>query len=159
MSTADAWIAALSGLGGAIIGALASVGAVVWLDKSKEKRAAARAKRLIAGELLQAHTVLESLILFGPFRAPVDMAQMLPMSAWQEFGAHLEGVTDDVRDEAVGVYTTILVTRASLAGLMTQETNGVLPSNTIESLTRTDDRIVKLRAALTVRDPQGTGAA
>lgn len=145
---ADAWIAALFGLVGAIIGALASVGAVVWLDKSKEKRDAARAKRLISGELLQAHLLLTSLIEFGLWTSPVDMAMMFPVSAWQEYGANLQGISDEVREEAVTVYTLLLGTRASLAFLDTHQTSRVLLPDSIASLGDTDSRIVGLLKAL-----------
>jgi hypothetical protein len=152
MSTADAWIAALSGLVGAIIGALASVGAVVWLDNSKEKRAAARAKRLIAGELLQAHYALAGFTKTGKLSASVDMATMFPVTAWQEYGAQLEGITDEVGDFVVRVYTEILQMRGSLAFLTVQIPGGTIGDELSTTLRNVDADITKLRTALGGRD-------
>lgn len=125
---------------------------MVWLDTSKETRTAARGKRLIAGELLQAHTVLTSIILQGLLRGSVDMATVFPVSAWQEYGAHLEGISAEVRDFAVTVYTELLVMRGSLAWFRVQQSGGALSQDMIEALKGTDARVTKVRTALGGQD-------
>jgi hypothetical protein len=121
---------------------------VVWLDDRKQKRDVAHAKRLIAGELLQAHTMLSVIASQRVFRTSADIATLFPVTAWQQYSAQLEGITDDVRDAMVQVYSELLVMRGSYVWAIVEQSGGTLTPEMADQIRRTDADVIKLRTML-----------
>ena len=102
----------LSALVGVIVGAVASTGGQVYLEKKREAREADRAKQLVAGELLQAQ-----MTFFAASKAthwpPIVH---LPTSTWQEYRSRLPYTVDeDLFDQLVMTYALLELDRARFA--------------------------------------------
>jgi hypothetical protein len=100
--------AGLFSLGGVALGALATTGTQLFLDKKRERRTADRAKRLVAGELLQAQLILRAASKGTTWPAIEDVNAYLPTSAWQENKSILVGEVDE------GLYDQLVLDYALL---------------------------------------------
>ena len=100
-------------LGGVIVGAGASTGSQVYLEKKREEREADRAKRLVAGELLHLQIIFRS-VSAGTHWPPLeDVDALLPNSAWQEYRFRLASAVDeDLWDQLVMAYALLEGDRA-----------------------------------------------
>src|SRR5690349_20064501 len=82
-------------LGGVVVGALLSPLTQLFLEMKREQRAAERAKRLIAGELLKAELSLRTAAEGKHWRPVEDVDGFLPTSVWRENRSGLAGMVDD----------------------------------------------------------------
>jgi len=105
----------LFALGGVIVGSLLSTVTQIYLDRKREQRTAARAKQLIAGELLHAQMVLQSVSVGKYWPSFVEDADtFLPTSAWHEHRASLAGRIDEVLwYELVAAYAKLELDRTA----------------------------------------------
>jgi hypothetical protein len=149
MDTSAAWVAAIFGLVGALIGALATGGTQLFLDRRTHSRDAARARRLILGELMQAHTMLSVIASQRVFRTSADIAALFPVTAWQQHSAQLEGITDDVRNAMVQVYSELLVMRGSYVWAIVEQAGGILTPEMADQIRKVDADVTTLRTMLT----------
>ncbi len=104
---------AIFSLIGVLLGGLISGGAPLILERRRERGAARRAKRLVAGELLQAGLIFRTIstLKTWPYYPDVDAA--VPTSAWQEHRAYLADVLDDdLWNQLVMTYTELEIDRA-----------------------------------------------
>jgi hypothetical protein len=83
------------------------------LESRREKREGARAKRLVAGELLHVQLVLRAAAVGPDWPLISDVNAHLPNAAWQEFRVRLvDMVDDDLFNELVMTYAQLEADRA-----------------------------------------------
>lgn len=145
-------ITAIFGLIGVAVGALATGGTQLYLDRRKEQHSIARAKRLVSGELLQARVIIASVIERGLFPPEVDLVEMLPTTAWETHAADLAPViTEELWNQAVVLHAELLALRAAIARLVGAGQRSVLPQM-IDLLRSTDAKLASIRAAFGAAD-------
>lgn len=88
--------AGLFSLGGVFLGALLTPVTQLYLERMRERRAADRAKSLVAGELLHAQLMLRSISEMNQKPHVEDIDGMLPTAAWRE---HRSSLADKVHGE------------------------------------------------------------
>lgn len=104
-------IAAVSGLVGVILGGLITGGFQVFLDERTNRRALQRAKRVVAGELLQVQIVLRAEAKTTSWTSYSDVNATLPVGAWEENREYIATIDEDLFSHLVGVYTLITMLR------------------------------------------------
>jgi len=106
----------LFSLGGVLLGALLTPLTQLCLEWQRERRAADRAKRLVAAELLHVQLVLRA-VSGGKNWPPVeDINTFLPTSAWQENRSSLAGhIDEELWDQLVMAYAILEHDRARFA--------------------------------------------
>jgi hypothetical protein len=87
--------AGLFSLGGVVLGALMSPLTQLFLERTREQRAAKRAKLLVAGELLHAEFVLRTAAKLENWPPIDDSKDFLPASVWQENRASIVTCIDE----------------------------------------------------------------
>jgi hypothetical protein len=102
----------LFALGGVIVGAVTTTGGQVFLDSRRERSKANRAKRLVAGELLQAQLILRSIAETKTWPPFDDVDAYLPTKGWQEYRSRLVDTLDqDLFDHLVMAYAQLEIDR------------------------------------------------
>jgi len=100
-------------LAGVILGGLLNPLTQLFLERMRERRAGHRAKLLIAGELLQAQTILRSVCALRYWPPIEDRDALLPTSAWRDNRSAIVGmVSDDLFAQLVMAYTLLEQDRA-----------------------------------------------
>ena len=102
------------------------------------------------GELMQAHIMLSVIASQRVFRTSADIATLFPVTAWQQYGAQLEGITNDVRDAMVQVYSELLTMRGSYVWAIVEQSGGTLTPEMADQIRRTDADVLMLRTMLSV---------
>lgn len=132
-----------------IVGALASTGTQLYLDRRREQREADRAKQLVAGELLQAQIVLRSVSKgkhWPPMRNP---DAYLPTSAWRENRYRLAGKIDETLwDQLVFAYTMLDADRERFVQADQLPPNTPLPAEEAAGISKTARDLGELRQRL-----------
>jgi hypothetical protein len=129
---------------GVLVGVFATTGTQLYTERRRDRHAADRAKRLVAGELLQAQLILRAASMGEGWLHIDDYSTLLPASAWQEYRVLLAGhVTEALWDQLVMAYASLEVDRASFA---LASKAGHKPDNA--SLKATANRLGTLRRAL-----------
>lgn len=137
-----------------IVGALASTGTQVYLDRKREHREADRAKQLVAGELLHAQAILRSVPMTGDWPPFEDADVYFPTSAWKEHRSRLAGELDeDLWNQLVLAYMSLEIERARFVDRARFHNTGQLPIKPLtaeeaDSLKKTAIRLGKLRRQL-----------
>ena len=109
---------AIVGLVGVIVGGLITGGFQVFVEWRKQRRSGQHAKRLVCGELLNASLLLRTTATRPSKTWPylLEVASVLPISAWQEHRAHLSDVVDeDLWNRLVLIYAGIGLEQGRLA--------------------------------------------
>ena len=103
----------LFSLGGVLLGGLLTPLTQHFLERKRERRAAYRAKLLVAAELLQAEMILGTVSDGGNWLPTEDPDAFLPTSAWRENRSSLAGmVNEDLWVQLVMAYTLLEIDRA-----------------------------------------------
>jgi hypothetical protein len=103
----------LFSLGGVVLGAFLMPFTNLYLERKRERRAAARAKLLIAGELLHAELILRTASRSTHWPPVEDVNAFLPTSAWQENRSSLPGnIDEDLWNRLVLAYALLETDRA-----------------------------------------------
>lgn len=136
-------------LGGVIVGAVASTGSQVYLEKKREEREADRAKQLVAGELLHQQMFFRS-ASEGMGWPPIDdVGAFLPNSAWQEHRSRLVDVVDeDLWDQLVMAYALLEADRMRFATAAKLAPDRTLTDSEAGSLRQTANHLGRLRRRL-----------
>jgi hypothetical protein len=144
--------AGLFSLGGVVIGALLTPSTQLYLERTREKRTADRAKLLVAGELLHAQLVLRAASEgeHWPYTEDANAAAArLPSSVWEENRSSLVGhVDEDLMNQLIMVYATLEIdrTRFVTASRLPAETS--LPPREAQSLKQFSNELGRLRRQL-----------
>ncbi|MGW5918509.1 hypothetical protein ACWFPY_05925 [Nocardia fluminea] len=109
------YISGLFALGGVLLGALVTPFTQLALEKMREKRAAIRAKRVVASELLHIQLVLVSASEVSKWTPFGDLDAFLPTSVWRENRLTLATNVDDELFERLTIaYASLEADRAAL---------------------------------------------
>jgi hypothetical protein len=136
-------------LGGVIVGAVASTGSQVYLDRKREEREADRAKQLVVGELLHLQLVLSSASQGMGWPPIDDVGAFLPNSAWQEHRSRLADVVDeDLWDKLVMAYALLEIDRMRFATAAKLAPDRTLTDSEAASLRQTAYHLGRLRRRL-----------
>ena len=106
----------LFSLGGVLLGGLLTPLTQLFLERKRERRAANRAKLLVAGELLQAQLILRA-VAKGEHWPPIeDLDAFLPTSAWRENRSSIaDMVSEDLWSQIVMAYSQLEADRGRFA--------------------------------------------
>jgi hypothetical protein len=85
----------LFSLAGVLLGGLLTPLTQLFLERKRERRAAERAKLLVAEELLHAEGNLRSVCNLGYWPPVVDLNAFLPTSAWRENRSSIAGMVSE----------------------------------------------------------------
>jgi hypothetical protein len=141
--------AGLFSLGGVVLGALLTPVTQLYLERQREKRAAKRAKLLVAGELLHAQLSLRSVYKGGHWPVVEDVNAFLPTSAWQENRSSLVGEVDgDLWNQLVMAYALLESDRRRFAMACRLPAPQALPAKEAEGLKQTSNDLGRLRREL-----------
>jgi len=132
-----------------LVGAIASTGTQLYLAKKQEQREAARAKQLVAGELLHAQLVLRAASAGRQWPPVEDINGFLPTSAWQEKRASLPGeINEDLWEKLVLAYATLEVERARFVAADSLPPQTPLPAKESEDMKEFAKQLGELRRKL-----------
>jgi hypothetical protein len=105
------------GLIGVVVGVVGTTGTQIFLDGRRERREGNRAKQLVAGELLQAQTIIHAASTHKAILPVADVDWVLPTSAWRENRSRLAGHIDmKLWNQLVLAYTGLEVERMRFSG-------------------------------------------
>jgi hypothetical protein len=134
---------------GVLVGALATAGTQLYLDKKREQRAASQAKQVVGGELLHAQLTLRAASkgkTWPPFN---DIDAYLPTSAWQEHRSRLAGkVDEDLWYRLVIVYANLEAERVRLIHATALPPDTQLPAKEAEAMKQFSYDLGQLRREL-----------
>jgi hypothetical protein len=100
------------GLLGVVVGVVGTTGTQIFLDMRRERREGDRAKQLVAGELLQAQTIIRGASTFKVIPSVPDVDGVLPTHAWRENRSLLAGHIDvNLWNQLVLAYTGLELDR------------------------------------------------
>jgi hypothetical protein len=137
-------LTAVFGIVGVIVGAIVTGGTQLFIDWRKEQRAVARAKRLVAGELLQARLILRTLHRLQRWPSP-DVLALLSTDVWQQHNFYLSLLDPTVWDNLVGLYaefaTMWVVANAFTAG-------DAIQADMLATMKSTDEHLAAIRQQL-----------
>jgi len=106
--------AAIGGLIGVVIGALATGGSQLFLEWRRERRDRHRARLVIAAELHHGAVILNAVSNAGDWFTYPNVDSALPATAWQEHRSQLVASVDgDLRKRLVMAYAQLEITRGS----------------------------------------------
>lgn len=106
------WVTALFTLCGVIVGVAATTGSQIYLENKREKREAQRARRLVAGEMLQAQMIFRGVSRTTSWPPIDNIDAWLPTSAWRENRSRIADAVDaDLFDQLVMTYAGIELDR------------------------------------------------
>ena len=139
----------LFGLGGVILGAATSMGTQIYLERRREAREIARAKQVVAGELLQAQLVLRAFSKGTNWPPWEDVDVLLPTSAWRDNRSRLATTVDEeLWSELVTAYVILETDRARFAMAAKLSPATPLPAAQVVELTEAADILGSLRGRL-----------
>jgi hypothetical protein len=106
----------LFSLAGVLLGGLLTPVTQFFLERLRERRAAHRARLLIAAELLNVQAVLRAASKVGKWPSFEDLDAFLPTSAWRENRSSIAGiVSDDLIFDLVMTYNILEHDRSRFA--------------------------------------------
>lgn len=136
---------------GIVLGALLTTGTQLYLERKRERRAAERAKRLVAGELLQDQLILRTIVKTGNWPCVIDMDAFLPTSSWRDNRSNLAAeVQEDLWSELVTQYAVLEFDRARFALARELPAGTLLPAEVAEALKQSSNELGRLRRKLGV---------
>ncbi len=137
------------GLLGVVVGVVGTTGTQVFLDWRRERREGDRAKQLVAGELLQAQTIIRGASVYRAIPAIPDVDGVLPTSAWRETRARLAGHIDiNLWNQLVLAYTGLEIERMRYSAASKLPTAQPLTPEQIEAYKKTARDLGQLRRKL-----------
>lgn len=141
----------LFSLGGVLLGGLLTPLTQLFLERKRERRAADRAKLLVAAELLQAQMVLRA-VSKGEHWPPIeDLDAFLPTSAWREHRSSIAGmVSEDLWVQIVMAYSVLEADRARFATANKLTAPKALTAEVAKSMTDSSKDLARLRRQLGV---------
>jgi hypothetical protein len=133
-----------------IVGAVASTGSQVYLEKKREEREADRAKKLVAGELLHLQLVFRGAAASNNWPAFEDAKALLPNSAWEMHRTGLaDTIDEDLWDQIVMTYALLEYDRERFAVAAKLGPGHPVSEEEAASLRQTGFHIGRLRRRLT----------
>jgi hypothetical protein len=139
----------LFSLGGVLLGGLLTPLTQLALERIRERRAAHRAKLLIAAELLHAQLALRTIADYGKWPPIEDLDGFLPTSAWRENRASIVGtVSEDLLRRLVVTYSLLEHDRARFAAANRIPATTLLTAEMAEALKKTSFDLGDLRREL-----------
>jgi hypothetical protein len=141
----------LFGLAGVIVGAAATTGSQLYLEKSRLEREARRARQMVVGELLQVELIVRDASESHQWPPIDDVDAFLPTTAWREYRGQLVDVVDrDLWDQLVLGYALLEIQRRAFA-IGARSPIPISPEH-VAKLSENADRLRRLRRLL---DPKG----
>ena len=137
-------LTAVFGIVGVIVGAIVTGGTQLFIDRRKEQRAVARAKRLVAGELLQARLILRVLHKAQRWPSPGVLA-LLSTDAWQEHSFYLSLLDPTVWDNLVGLYAEFATLRVVASAFAPGD---AIETGTLATMRSIDEHLASIRHQL-----------
>jgi len=141
----------LFSLGGVLLGGLLTPLTQLFLEWKRERRAAYRAKLLVAGELLQAEMILR--VASGREQWPLfeDLNAFLPTSAWRENRSSIAGkISEDLWVRLVLAYALLEYDRSRFAVADKIPTPPALTADMAKDMKESADNLGCLRRQLGV---------
>ena len=139
----------LFSLGGVLLGGLLTPLTQLFLEWKREKRAADRAKLLVAGELLNAQLVLSVASEHNHWPPVEDINTLLPTSAWQEYRSSLAGkIPEDLWNQLVMAYTLLENDRARFVNANRLPLETPLSAEVAEGIKEASNNLGRLRRKL-----------
>jgi hypothetical protein len=137
------------GLLGVVVGVVGTTGTQVFLDWRRERREGDRAKQLVAGELLQAQTIIRGASVYKAIPAVPDADGVLPTSAWRENRSRLAGHIDmNLWNQLVLAYTGLEIERMRFSAASKIPTAQHLTPEQIEAYKKSARDLGQLRRRL-----------
>lgn len=141
----------LFSLGGVLLGAFLTPLSQLFLEWKRERRAADRAKLLVAAELLQAQMILRAVSKGGHWPLIEDLNDFLPTSAWRENRSSLAGkVSEDLWLQIVSAYTLLEIDRSRFAAANKMPATTPLDAEVATGMKNSSDDLGRLRRQLGV---------
>jgi hypothetical protein len=141
----------LFSLGGVLLGGLLTTLTQLFLERKRERRAANRAKLLVAAEMLQAQMILRS-VASGRAWPPLienNVDAVLPTSAWLENRSALAGmVSEDLWLQIVRTYTLLEYDRVRLVGASRLPASPPLTEDILQGIRELSNDLGRLRRQL-----------
>ncbi len=148
-TTALALISGGFGLLGVVIGVVGTTGMQMFLDGRRERREVDSAKQLVAGELLQAQTIIRGASTHKAILAVADVDGVLPTSAWRENRSRLAGHVDTkLWDQLVLAYTGLEIERMRFSAASKTPTALPITPEQIEAFKKSARDLGQLRRRL-----------
>lgn len=139
----------LFSLGGVILGGLLTPLTQLFLEWKQERRAADRAKLLVAAELLQAQMVLRAVYEGGHWPPIEDLNAFLPTSAWRENQSSLAGkVSEELWSQIVRAYVLLEIDRSRFAAANTMPPTTPLGAEVAKGMKKSANDLGRLRRQL-----------
>ena len=141
----------LFSLGGVLLGGLLTPLTQLFLERKRERRAADRAKLLVAAELLQAQMVLRTVSEDGHWPPIEDLNAFLPTSAWRENRSSIAGnVSEDLWVQIVMAYSLLEHDRARFDAANKISAKTPLTAEVAKSMKESSNDLGRLRRQLGV---------
>jgi hypothetical protein len=141
----------LFSLGGVLLGGLLTPLTQLFLEWKRERRAAYRAKLLVAAELLQAEMILRTVSKVGKWPFFEDLDAFLSTSAWRENRSIIAGkVSEDLWVRLVGAYTLLEYDRSRFAVANKIPKTTPLTAEVAKGVKESSDNLARLRRQLGV---------
>jgi len=138
-------------LGGVLLGGLLTPLTQLFLERKRERRAADRAKLLVAAELLHAEMTLRSVSKGGHWLPIEDLDAYLPTSAWRENRTSIAGnVSENLWVEIVMAYAQLEADRCRFAAATKIPGTTPLRPEVAKEMKKSSDGIGRLRRQLGV---------
>jgi hypothetical protein len=141
--------AGLFSIVGVVVGSVLNPLNQLYLDGKQRRRAAKLAKKLIAGELLQAQNFYGATVRGAAWPVFEDINALLPTAAWQEHKANLvDHVDDDVWNNLLLMYLMIEMDRQRFISANKMATPPPLQAKQAVELAQAFKELGTLRKAL-----------
>jgi len=141
----------LFSLGGVLLGGLLTPLTQLFLEWKRERRAADRAKLLVAAELLHAQMTLRSVSKGGHWLPIEDLNAFLSTSAWRENRSSIAGkVSEDLWVHIVMAYTDLEMDRSRFAAANKIPATTPLGEEVANGMKESSNKLGRLRRQLGV---------
>jgi hypothetical protein len=141
----------LFSLGGVLLGGLLTPLTQLFLEWKRERRAAYRAKLLVAAELLQAQMILRTVSEGGNWPPIEDLDAFLPTSAWRENRSIIAGkVSEDLWVQIVMAYVKLEHDRSRFATANKIPATTPLTTEVAKGMKESSNNLGRLRRQLGV---------
>ena len=139
----------LFSLGGVLLGAFLTPLTQLFLEWKRERRAADRAKLLVAAELLQAQMILRAVPEEGHWPSIEDLNAFLPTSAWRENRSSIAGkVSEDLWVQIVMAYSLLECDRSRFAAANKIPATTPLTAEVAKGMIESSNNLGRLRRQL-----------
>jgi len=141
----------LFSLGGVLLGGLLTPLTQLFLEWKRERRAADRAKLLVAAELLHAQMTLRSVSKGGHWLPIEDLNAFLSTSAWRENRSSIAGkVSEDLWVQIVMAYAQLEIDRSRFAVANKLPAATPLDAEVAKGMKKSSNELGRLRRQLGV---------